>query len=77
MMVTMMKWWWWSHIAVHDDDEDDEHNDDIKNIRMIRSFRVTCKDSPEKLTFGRQSAKRQGFTLVLLSDWLIVCKRKG
>jgi len=46
-------------------------------LRTSPCNRVTCKDSPEKLTFGRQSAKRQGFTLVLLSDWLIVCKRKG
>ena len=69
---------WWSHIAAPDDYADDKDTvDDIKNIMIIKSFRVTCKDSPEKLTFGRQSAKRQGFTLVLLSDWLIVCKRKG
>ena len=46
-------------------------------IMMILFTRVTCKDSPEKLTFGRQSAKRQGFSLILLSDWLIVCKKKG
>merc|ERR1719237_1880551 len=48
----------------------------IMNMIMI-PCRVTCKDSPEKLTFGRQSAKRQGISLILLSDWLIVCKKKG
>jgi len=46
-------------------------------LRTSHCNRVTCKDSPEKLTFGRQSAKRQGFSLILLSDWLIVCKKKG
>ena len=49
----------------------------VMNMIMILIPRVTCKDSPEKLTFGRQSAKRQGISLILLSDWLIVCKKKG
>ena len=43
----------------------------IKNMRMIRSFRVTCKDSPEKLTFGRQSAKRQVVMMIMIMIMLI------
>ena len=37
---------------------------------MIRYFRVTCKDSPEKLTFGRQSAKRQ--VVMMITNMIIL-----
>jgi len=44
--------------------------------RTSACSRLSWKDSPEKLTFGRRGS-RQGLTLLLLSDWLIVAKRKG
>ena len=49
----------------------------FENKMLTRKCRrLSWKDSPEKLTFGRRGS-RQGLTLLLLSDWLIVAKRKG